>query len=54
MEREDKVLTLEELQSMGEEYGVKVSDGSQWFKAIGIVGGVISPDGKRGGHEREK
>jgi hypothetical protein len=54
METEHKVPTLEELQKMSEEYGVKVRDGSHWFKAIGIVGGVISPDGKRGGHEREK
>jgi hypothetical protein len=40
METEHKVPTLEELQKMSEEYGVKVIDGSQWFKAIGIVGGV--------------
>jgi hypothetical protein len=32
----------------------KISDESHWLKGIGIVGVVISPDDKRGGHEREK
>jgi hypothetical protein len=52
--RRQRYRHLRNCRSWAKSMEVKISDESHWLKGIGIVGVVISPDDKRGGHEREK